>query len=69
MDGVREHREAIQRILESVDMPEYLKDSILTHHDFAVAFQQLQYCKLRNRISGLVAKIAQEATIIHEVAA
>lgn len=67
MQGVMEHREAIQRILDSVDMPEYLKDSILTHHDFAVAYQQLQYCKLRNRISGLVSRIEKEAGL--EVAA
>ncbi len=51
------HKEAVERILDNAGMAGYLRDAVIAHWDQAMALERRELCRLRNRLSGLVARI------------
>lgn len=65
-----EQRKMIEKMIDHSNMSDFQKDTVLTNFDFAIARERLEYCKLRNKISGLLAGMeaeVKEATIIEEM--
>jgi len=54
---IEKHRAAVERIIDQVDMPDFLRDALMAHFDHAVGIGNIELCKMRNRVSGMVARL------------
>ena len=53
---VTEHRGFIERMLDNIQTTQDQRDAILLNFDLAVGAVTIDYCNLRNKLSGLIAK-------------
>jgi len=50
-----EQRNMIIRMMEPSNLSDFQKETILANFDDAVAMERIELCKMRNKISGIVA--------------
>lgn len=54
---IDEPRSAIERYLDRAEVPVYICDAIMAHFDHAIGLSNIELCEMRNRVSGMVARI------------
>lgn len=63
MEDYNKQRDMIKKIMTHGKLPDYLADMVVANFDFAVASERMEVCRLRNRISGMIARVSQEAAV------
>ena len=64
-----EQRKMIVKMMEPSDLSDYQRETILANFDYAVARERIELCKIRNKISGMVAGLQsmQEEELIERM--